>query len=352
MSQPTSILRLIIRILLILCICVGIYLLVVWIHYSVIQPAGNATSSPMPYTLYIYKFISNHPFTIGVASGLVGIFVAFGLLGARFTISPELAMTNTNKILVQVRNDFFLCKVIDMTIELDYIRYLDGGKNTRTKRIALNKNSLSVLYGRCYGPAKCHYTFHTADPFVWDNKYDAIRCRISGLMEISNIKRIKEVFYTPEQVKRGELQNGKYVPQKYLYPTKYSKLWSKEIEQRCQCLWKANDAISRAISATSVAERAQTIVYIDNACDQIKLLQTPEYKSIFPCLNDNQDAVRTILDELLKLRGFWTIVTNLNPANKEQLNKYTKIISTYTLYISRQLDNDIARAYRKEVNTL
>lgn len=327
-------------------------MLVVWVHYSISPQSGAEITHKLAYTTCLYTFISNHPFSIGVASGLLGVFAAFWLLGARFTISPELVVNENNKLLVQVRNDFFMFKVIDMTIEMDFIRYERGGKDVRTQRIKLNKSNLSVLYGRCYGPSKCHYTFHTADPFIWNSKYDEIRCRVTGLMEISNIKRIKEVFYTPQQLKPGDFVDGKYVAQKCLYSTRTSQIWSKEIESMCKYVRNSNESVSRAIEYSSLADRQQILVDIDTAYEQVKILQTSELKELFPCLEENQDAVRTLLDELLKLRGLWTIVHNMNPTNSKLLEEIGKNIREYCFYLSKQLNSDISRAYKKEKKAL
>lgn len=352
MNHFLNILRLVLKLLIIGLICLAIYLVIVWVHYTYINPSEDICANQTTFLSYLHKFITAHPFTIGVASGLLGIFAAFWLLGARFTISPELVWLNTNKVIVQIRNDYFLFKIIDLNIELDYIRYENGEKNVRTKKIALNKDNLSILYGRCYGPSKCYYTFRTTDPFLWDSKYDAIRCRVSGSLGISNIKRIKEVFYCQEQLKRGELKDGKYIPRKLMYPTPYSQQWSKEIEQMCNCLWTMLNAVLKAINHDKIAERAQIIADIDAANAQIQLLQQPDIQDVFPHLQNNQDSLQTLRTELENLRARWMAIKNLNPDNEETISEITKKIRKFVTYLSIQMNIDITNQYRKEINTL
>jgi len=352
MNHFLNILRLFLKLLTIGLICLAIYLVIVWVHYTYINPSEDICANQTTFLSYLHKFITAHPFTIGVASGLLGIFAAFWLLGARFTISPELVWLNTNKVIVQIRNDYFLFKIIDLNIELDYIRYENGEKNVRTKKIALNKDNLSILYGRCYGPSKCYYTFRTTDPFLWDSKYDAIRCRVTGSLGLSNIKRIKEVFYCQEQLKRGELKDGKYIPRKLMYPTPYSQQWSKEIEQMCNCLWTMLNAVLKAINHDKIAERAQSIADIDIANSQIQLLQQADIQDLFPQLQNNQDTLQTLQTDLLELKKLWSTVPNLNPDNVEKISKQTQNLNKFITYLSVQMNIDITNQYRKEINTL
>lgn len=332
-----------------LCIIIGIGLIlaiVVILHYCAnINPEVEEDNS---WYAYLWKFILNNAPVIGVLSGFVGIIAGFLAFRPKFDISDTLIWTNTNRLKVAVRNKFFFFKLTDVSIEMDFIRSERDGRDIRTRKIEMNKDNVSVLYGRLAGKGKSNtYLFHSANGFVWNDKYTKIRCRVTAVHHISGIKRIKEEVFEFDQLKRGILQDGKFISQVEMYTLPGQDTWIPEIGRMLNKLQTVCEEMSYAIIPMGLSDKTKMMERIDKALLTVASLESKELQTMFPCLKDNADTIAYLTTQLVELQSFYKTKKNLNPGNKEKRNKLIDDISKYIVFLGDQMEKDVNDMYKE-----
>lgn len=302
------------------------------------------------YWRYLWNFILDNAPLIGTLTGFLGIFAAFWFLGANFGISPELVWTNTNRLKVSVHNNFFWVKLTDVMVEMDFIREERDGKDIKTKKIEMNKSGVTLLYGRLAGRYySSRYTFHSTKGFVWEEKYDKIRCRVTASHGISGIRRTEECFYTKEQVRRGVFCDGKFIPQVRMYPTSTSEFWPPEVGRMCNSLQRISESVDTALELVELSKKDEMVARVAKARDTIKQLHTEAYWRVFPSLQNNEDTLQTMSDDLFLLEYFYKTHMNLNPEHKQERKELIDRICEYMVFLGDQMDNDIKNRYKLEL---
>ena len=328
-------------------VLIGLILaIVVVLHYCAnINPEVGEDKS---WYAYLWKFILNNAPVIGILSGFVGIIAGFWAFRPKFAISDTLIWTNTNRLKVTVSNKFFFFKLTDISIEMDFIREEREGRDIRTKKIEMNKDDVSILYGRLAGLGKSStYIFHSADGFVWDDKYDKIRCRVTAVHHISGIKRTKEEIFKFDQLKRGKLQDGKFISQVEMYTLPGQETWIPEVGRMLNKLQRVCEEMSYAITPMGFSEKTKMLERIDKSLATVSSLESNELQTMFPCLKNNADTIAHLTAQLVELQNLYKTKKNLNPENKEKRNKLIDDISKYIVFLGDQMEKDVNDMYKE-----
>ena len=321
-----------------------IFVVIIGVHYCAQEPKFEGVNDVCT---YIEHFILDNAPVVGIISGFVGIIAAFWCFRPQFDISNTLIWTNTNRLQVSVSNNFFFSKLTDISIEMDFIREERDGRDIRTKKIEMNKDDVSILYGCLAGIGKSStYLFHSASGFVWNDKYDKIRCRVTAVHHMSGIKRIKEAFFTQDQLKRGKLQDGQFISQVNMYTLPGQETCAPEIESMCHKLQAVCEEISYAVIPVDFSKKAEIIERIDISLKTTSTLEYEELQTMFPCLKNNADTIEHLATKLAELQNFYKTKKNLNPENKAKRKELIDDISKYIVFLGDQMNRDIDAKYK------
>ena len=319
-----AVISLVVKILLWCCFFALIGALLLFVHYYSGEPSYSQTNTIWQ---YLWHFILDNAPVIGIVSSFIGIVAAFLCLRPQFHITPHLALSNTNQLKVQICNDHLCTSLTNINVELDFVRYIHDGQSARTKRIPINKNSLSIVYGRLRGVDKCYYTVHTEGGFVWNHKYQYIRCRVAATNEITGIERIKEWMFQEEDMQYGVFECEKFVAQ----------------SQTNQI--KGFHAIFESIFAAAEDSKDYNCAEMqrrsNEALDQIKLLESGDMKELYPSLQDNLDTVALLKEQMQNLYLFYENKKQPNPANIKARSEIMNSINENAIYLAKQMAKEI-----------
>ena len=311
--------------LLISTIVIGLFLLaVIGYHYCAKEPKFDGVND---ICTYIEHFVLANAPVVGIISGFVGIIAAFWFLRPRFHMTNALALSNSNQLKLQICNDHYLTSLTDIKVELDFVRHINDGKDARTKRISINKDDLTVIYGRLKGTDKCYYTVHTEGGFVWNNKYEYIRCRVSATNNMTGVASVEESWFKEENMQYGAFDSDRFV--------NYSQL---SVESDFRYILKDIYIAAEPIKDINYDERIECV---SNALKQMEDLETEEFQQIYPSLKCNIDVVNLIKEELQKLQLFYANRKRLNPKNVEERQQVIDKIKANAIYLAEQMNKDI-----------
>ena len=296
---------------------------------------------------YLWKFILNNAPLVGIISSFIGIVVAWWLLHARFHITPTLALSNANSLKVQVCNDQYLAALTDIRVELDFIRYINNGKDARTRNIETNRKDLTIIHSRLKGVTKCYYTIHTEGGFVWDSKYEYIRCRVAATNSITGVSRVNEYLLKEADIQYGVFKDDRFVPQSELYPAGDSKLWDGNIKQMNMCLHAMFESIFLAIEPVKTIDKDVMVARTKKAMVQIDRMCAEEMTNMFPSLKDEQETIEQLKYAIKKIDEFYNSGKKLNPTNQMRRDRWSEVCRKNAVYLAKQMDKDIDNQYKK-----
>lgn len=333
--------------LIIAVVICAIFLFIMFLHWH--YPAGiEDTNCQHTFGLFIWDFLTNNSLFISLLASFIGLYIVFYALRPRYSISDKLVQSNNGILRVQITNKFLFTKLTDIHVEMVFIKWNKQLQGDRTWDIPMNKTEVSVIHGLHKGKSKSAYIVHSESGFVWNDNYDAIRCRVIATHGISGIKRIEEKRFTKEQIIKGTFVGRQLVKEEYRYPMPNSPKWSEDIEKRCATLWKIADSVRKAI--TPIKIDAVNLRTIYNAIDNVNLLKEESIKALFPSIDNNEDTIENLLQLLDELDDFYFYKTNLNPTNKEtRLSLFEKINKNIT-FLADQMAKDIEDYYSQRNN--
>lgn len=305
-------------------VIVFICVFVIGYHYCAQEPKFDGVNDVCT---YIEHFVLANAPIVGIISGFVGIVAAFWFLRPRFHITKALALSNSNQLKVQICNDLYFTPLTDIKVELDFVRYINDGKDARTKRISINKDDLTVIYGRLKGTDKCYYTIHTEGGFIWNKKYEYIRCRVAATNNITGVASVEESWF-----KAKDMQYGVFDGDQFEDHTELS------VARDFRDILKNIYFAAEPIKDIDYEERIECV---NNALTQIEDFETEEIKQIYPSLACNIDVVNIIKEELQKLHLFYKNKKRLNPTNSEERQQMLDKIKANTIYLAEQMDTDL-----------
>lgn len=315
-------------------IVIGLFLLVCYVHQWQDIPSASKGAT---YGRYVIEFMLNNSLFIEILGGLLGIFVAFLLLQARFHITPILALSNTNQLKVQICNDMTYTSLTDIKVELDFIRETRGGKDRRTKRIPINKNEITIIGGRKKGSAGCFYTVHTEPGFVWNDKYDKIRCRVSATNGITGIARVNEYYVEQKDVQYGVFGEAEFVKQDKCYADEGSELWNGETKTKVLYIQYFVNDLLRAAETTDKITNEQMLHRILRAKWQVDRLGGEQMQSIFPLLKEEEKIIYHLKRRLTMLEQVYK-GKKITPLNELRRNYCAQVCNQYIIYLAKQMD--------------
>lgn len=337
-------------ILLWMSVFVLVFLGIMYVHWQDPFTEGS-TSKQLSYWVYIWNFLSNNSLLVSLIASFIGLFLVYVALQPRLSISDKLVLSNNGLLRVGIINRHLFAKLIDIQVEMAFIRRDKQSHDERTHVIPMNRSDISVIYGLRNGISESTYIVHTESGFVWNKKYDAIRCRVIATNSISNLKRVFEKRYFEDQVVRGSFIAGQIVEEKYLYPLRDSKKWNSEIKLRCEKLWQLSDSIHAAIEPIRLNDSKvnEILVEIDNS---LMYLHAEEMKRLFPSFIKNEDTINEIVKDLNALNSFYIDIKNLNPQHKEERKQIFERINKYFTYLTDEMDRDIKGLYKTQKKSI
>lgn len=316
---------------------IGLFLLVCRLHQCKNIPSADGGTT---YGKYVVEFMLNNSLFIEILGGLLGIFVAFLLLQARFHITPILALSNTNQLKVQICNDMAYTSLTDIKVELDFIREIRGGKDRRTKRIPINKNEITIIGGRKKGSAGCFYTVHTEPGFVWNDIYDKIRCRVSATNGITGVARVNEYYVEQKDVQYGVFEEAEFVKQDKYYADEGGELWNGEKKTKVLYLQYFVNDLLRATETNDKITNDQMLYRISRAKWQAERLERDQMLSIFPLLKEEEKIIYHLMRRLTMLEQVYK-GKKITPLNELKRDYCAKVCNQYLIYLAKQMDEMI-----------
>lgn len=318
-----------------------------YIHW---QSQSTKCSQPIiNYWSYVWQFLTNNSVLVSIIASFIGLYLVFVALRPRLSFSDKMVLSNNGLLRVCISNRMFFAKLTDIQIEMAFIRWDEKSKDERTCIIPMNRSDISVIYGLRKGSSKSNYIVHSDTGFVWNPKYDAIRCRVIATHGISNIKRVFEERYSSDKIIRGAFVKGQPIKEQYLYPMSNSNVWNDDIKERCEKLWGLSDNVRLAIMPIALSPDK-----IKNANEAIEkslvCLQNEDLKRLFPCFAKNTDTIYVVTINLMALQIFYKNVANLNPHNKELRNQRIEIVNKYMTYLADDMNKDIQSFYEEQHN--
>lgn len=319
-----AVISLVVKILLWCCLFVLIGALLLFAHNCSGEPSYSQTATIWQ---YLWHFILDKAPVIGIVSSFIGIVAAFLCLRPHFHVTPHLALSNTNQLKVQICNDYLCTSLTNINVELDFVRYIHDGQSARTKRIPINKNSLSIVYGRLRGVDKCYYTIHTEGGFVWNHKYQYIRCRVAATNGVTGIERIKEWMFQENDMQYGGFDNENFEAQ-----TQTSQI------RGFHAIFESIFAAAEDSKDYNCAEMQRRS---NEALDQINHLESGDMKELYPSLQANQDVVIFIKQQMQNLSIFYESKAQPNPANLKKRSEMIGEINANAIYLAKQMEKEI-----------
>lgn len=319
-----AVLSFIVMLLILAVVIAVICIIVIGYHYCAQEPKFEGVNDVCT---YIEHFVLTNAPIVGIISGFVGIIAAFWFLRPRFHMTKALALSNSNQLKVQICNDLYFTSLTDIKVELDFVRYINDGKDARTKRISINKDDLTIIYGRLKGTDKCYYTVHTEGGFVWNKKYEYIRCRVAATNNITGVASVEESWFKEENMNYGAFNDDQFVNHSQLPVARDFRNILKKIYL--------------AVEPIKDIDYEERIECVSNALKQMEDFETEEFQQIYPSLKCNIDVANLIKIELQKLLLFYTNRRRLNPKNAEERKQTIDIIIKNAIYLAEQMENDI-----------
>lgn len=331
-------------------IIIGIFAVIVLIHKENLPKTYNS-SDEYTYWTYLWYFLTNNSLAVSLIASFVGLFLIFIALRPRLSISDKLVQANNGLLRVAITNKYLFMKLVDIQVEMDFMRWDDRLFGYRTRSIPMNKSNISVIYGLFGGSSKSCYIVHSKSGFVWNKDYDEIRCRVSATNRVSGLKHVFEKRYTKNQIQRGAFVGRQFIAEEYRYEMPDSKIWSIDIETRCHKLWNLSETIlSTIVPIKLIQEDMDAVKKGINTSKQ--LLEDNELRTLFPCLGKNADTIQELISQLGKLDTFYTDSQNLNPANKKKRNESFDSINKYHTYLAACMTKDIEDYYIEQKNKI
>lgn len=318
------VLGLIWKLLLWCCLFALIGALLLFAHYCSGEPSYSQVDTIWQ---YLWHFILDNAPVIGIVSSFIGIVAAFLCLRPQFHVTPRLALSNTNQLKVQICNDYLCTSLTNINVELDFVRYIHDGQSARTKRIPINKNSLSIVYGRLKGVDKCYYTVHTEGGFVWNHKYQFIRCRVAATNGITGIERIKEWMFQEKDMQYGGFDNENFEAQPQT--------------SQIRVFHAIFESIFTATEDSKEYNCAEMQRLSNAALDQIKLLESGDMNELYPSLQDNLDTVALLKEQMQNLSLYYENKKQPSPSNIKERSIIINVIKENAIYLAKQMEKEI-----------
>ncbi len=333
-------------ILLWVLIFVLVFFGIMYVHWQ--NPViDECMSKQISYWVYVWNFLSNNSLLVSLIASFIGLFLVFVALQPRLSLSDKLVLSNNGLLRVGITNCHLFAKLIDIQVEMVFIRWDKQAHDERTHVIPMNRSEISVIYGLCRGISQSNYIVHTESGFVWNEKYDAIRCRVIATNSISNLKCVFEKRYSGAQVVRGAFVAGQIVEEKYRYPLRDSKIWNSEIKLRCEKLWQLSDSIHSVVRPIRLTNE-EVVEILEKIDRSLIFLQDEEMKKLFPSFVKNADTINEITKKLGELLVFYTGTKNLNPQHKEARKQICEKINKYFTYLADEVNRDIYDLYKAQ----
>lgn len=278
------------------------------------------------------------------ANVIIGVFITFLVMRPNFEIGDILASSVNNRLRINVRNNYFLFRLYDISVELEFQRYDEKTQDTITWPIKIVDGGLTILYGKCWGSAKSSQTFHTEKAFVWDDSYPEITCRVKATHSISRLTRVKEKTYRIQDVKPGEYVSGIF--------TNLSDIYNNDSRTNRQL--KAISDFSTAVLPVSLRYSADEFARrglqdkFELALHEIDKLENAN--SIFQNILDYHDIFEKLRKDVAnddeQDKGLLQIYKNnkiLYADMRERRNTLTSEINMLVMFISNNLEQQLSR---------
>lgn len=324
----------------------GFFAVVIFAHWK--YPATTASNIvSVSYLTYMWEFVTENSIMISIIATFIGIFLVGFALRPRFSISDNLVQTTNGLLRVQITNGFSLINLVDVKVEMAFIRWDEETQSERTEPMTMNRSTISVIYGLYKGVSRSSYTIHTESGFVWNDKYTGIRCRVIATHSISGIKRIKEKRFNEKQIIHGAFVGRRIIEDKNRYCLPGNRIWGDDLQHRSDIIFELSKTVLCSIKPVLVEDVDKDS--INTAIDEVKHLYDADIKELFRCIDKNQDTISALTKGLEALKKFYEEKTNLNPENKKMRKEIFDVINKNLTYLTDQMAKDIEQVYTEQL---
>ena len=327
-------------------VCVTLFLAFAMVYYF-LAPKSINMSEVTPWE-YIKAFPFEKSIFLGIFSSLCGVILTFYIVRPCFQLSDTLAWDNNNRLRLQITNRLWFSDLSSVSVEMYFVRIDNKSQDVKYMRIPMNEDTISIIRGKIYRVESSNHIVHTKSGFVWDGRYENIRCRVIATHSITGVTRVVDKEYKKEDIVRGVFKKGEFVDYELRYPTTCWKTWRMEIHERCNRLWEFNEHVLRVIRPIQNVDEVSTDDY-KKVLEDLEKFSTKHYQDMYPCILTNSDTIMFMKTEITKLKEMSLL--NLNPDNKEKRNMITVNLNKYLVFISSKMDDDIWNYYLDDIKS-